>query len=128
MCSLIVELGLLALNSRRLGQTIGRPLHEGSTGLLYRFGVQGTGIAAPLLLTVAPMLAGRQPSRWRAALSSLLALSGGIIFRYVMVVGGHRSADDPQATFELARRGSQEPTKPITDGHARPAAPSWDGG
>ncbi len=124
MCSLVVELGLLALNRRRLGQTIGRPLREGSTGQLYRFGVQGSGIAAPLVLTVVPMLAGRQPSRWRAALSSLLALSGGFMFRYVMVVAGHRSADDPQATFELARRGTKESTESTIDVNAHRVAPS----
>jgi formate-dependent nitrite reductase membrane component NrfD len=124
MCSLVTELGLLALNRKQLGQRIGTPLREGSTGQLYRFGVQGTGIAAPLVFTVAPMLAGRKPSRWRAALSSVLTLSGGFMFRYVMVVAGHRSADDPQATFELARRGSQEFNEPITDEDAHEVAPS----
>ena len=122
--SLATELGLLSLNRKRLGSTIGRPLSAGSTGRLYRFGVHGVGIIAPLVLTAVPMMTGLRPSRRRTALSSLLALSGGVMFRYVMVVAGHRSADDPQATFELTQRGSQHSIDPISGVEARPDRPS----
>jgi hypothetical protein len=31
-------------------------------------------------------------------------LAGGLMFRYLMVMAGRASADDPQATFEFTRR------------------------
>jgi hypothetical protein len=50
----------------------------------------------------------RLPPRLVAGVSSALTLAGGFALRYVMIVGGRNSADDPQATFEMtAARPSQ---------------------
>ncbi|MDQ3328069.1 MAG: polysulfide reductase NrfD [Chloroflexota bacterium] len=123
VCSLVAELGLLTVNRKRLGAAIGRPLRAGRTGRLYRYGVHGLGIIAPMVLTAVPMVTGMRPSHRRTALSSLLALGGGVIFRYVMVVAGHHSADDPQATFELTRRGREKSVEHSTTDAVRPAPP-----
>jgi hypothetical protein len=52
-------------------------------------------------------------------LSSALTLAGGFGFRYVMVVAGHSSADDAQATFELARNDGA-PSAPAATHNADP--------
>ncbi len=100
---LLTELGMLEAHRRRLGPIIARPLVEGRTGGLYRYGVLGLGILAPLLLQGKSVALGKQPSRPLVALASLLVLGGGYTFRYVINQAGRLSADDPASTFELAR-------------------------
>ncbi|MDP9373661.1 MAG: polysulfide reductase, partial [Chloroflexota bacterium] len=62
---------------------------------------------APLALQAPGVLRGRAPSRPTTALASALTLAGGLIFRYVILYAGRRSADDSQATFALAGAGRQ---------------------
>lgn len=101
--ALLAEVALLAIAHRRLGPTLGRPLNEGRLSRIYRFGVLGTGIGTPLALASRGTLFHRPPSRWLTALGSLLTLAGGFMFRYVMVMAGRASADDPEATFEFTK-------------------------
>ena len=100
--TLATELGLLAASRANLGPTA-KPLIEGRTGKLVRYGTVGAGIVAPLMLGARP--SGDSPGRARArtVLASTLVLVGGFILRYAVVVAGHASADDPQATFETTR-------------------------
>ncbi len=98
----IAEMAVLATWLGSLGPTA-KPLTEGTTGNLLRHGTVGSGLALPLLLqAVSPVLppAVRRPFR---LLSSTLALAGGFLLRYAVVIGGRDSADDPQATFDLTR-------------------------
>ena len=103
----LAELGLLAITQARLGRTLDRPLRQGKTGRAYQIGVLGGGIGVPLGLRLLHRLRGRHPGRAATALGALLALAGGVLFRYVMVYGGKASADDPQATFDYASKDSE---------------------
>ncbi|HZU05928.1 MAG TPA: NrfD/PsrC family molybdoenzyme membrane anchor subunit [Chloroflexota bacterium] len=105
--TLLVELALLVAARLNLGRVIARPLTVGRLGRLYRWGVLGAGLAAPLALQAPGVLAGRPPGRGTAVLAAALTLVGGFLFRYVMVVGGRQSADDPAATFALTRGRDQ---------------------
>ena len=80
-----------------------RPLEHGQLRPLFRYGVMGLGILAPLALKSRALVRGEAPSRPESVLSSLCALVGGYLLRYVMVMAGYASADDPHATFELAQ-------------------------
>jgi formate-dependent nitrite reductase membrane component NrfD len=99
----LTEASLLAITQARLGLALDRPLRQGATGLAYRAGVHGLGLGLPLGLRLLHRLLGRHPGRAATALTSLLTLVGGLLFRYVMVYGGKASADDSQATFEYTR-------------------------
>lgn len=99
----LAELGLLLVAQARLGPTIARPLTGGRLGATYRFGVFGAGIGGPLSLRLLNRLRGRQSGRADSALAAILALVGGLLFRYVILYAGRQSADDPQATFALTR-------------------------
>ena len=106
--ALLTELSLLLLNHARLGPVIRRPLTQGPVGRLYRLGVLGLGIAAPLTLQASGRALGRS-SRLLTGVASALVLLGGLTFRYVIVLAGRHSADDPQATFEMTtRKGEQK--------------------
>jgi formate-dependent nitrite reductase membrane component NrfD len=100
--ALLAELTLLLVHRARLGRVIARPMVEGRVGRVYRFGVLGMGLGAPLALRGGRLLSRRNPSRLVVGLSSTLVLSGGLLFRYVIVTAGRDSADDPHATFEFA--------------------------
>jgi formate-dependent nitrite reductase membrane component NrfD len=102
--SLLAELGLLLALRARLPRIVARPLTGGRLSRLYRFGVLGLGLGGPLALQGTALARRAPPSRPRTALASLLVLAGGFLLRYVMVMAGRASADDPAATFALARR------------------------
>ena len=105
--ALASELSLLLAWLIRLGRTA-RPLRAGRTGALVRYGTIGSGLLAPILL---PSLATRLPGRTGhivSLLSPIMVLAGGFILRYAVVVGGHASVDDPQATFDMTRAHHQE--------------------
>ena len=106
LIALLAELGLLVAARVNLGPVIARPLREGRLGQTYRWGVLTTGISAPLALQASGRFLGGKPERFTAALASILALAGGFLLRYLMVMAGRASADDPQATFEFTRAKS----------------------
>lgn len=97
---LISEAALLAIFLRSLGPTIVRPLREGTLGRIHRVGVLGFGIVMPLVLHAMSRL-NENSSRMLILISSVFTLIGGFCLRLVMVLGGHASADDPEATFEM---------------------------
>lgn len=99
--ALLAELGLLLALRRGLGPTIGRPLRHGRLARVDRL-VLGLGLAAPFGFQGPAALFGWRQPRGLTALASALVLGGGYLLRYLMVVGGQESADDPAATFELA--------------------------
>lgn len=99
--ALIAESSLFAAWSEGLGPTA-RPLTRGATGRLVRHGVSGAGVAAPLLVQAVGTLLPDRLARRLTAVSSILVLGGGLALRYAIVVAGGDSADDPDATFELA--------------------------
>jgi formate-dependent nitrite reductase membrane component NrfD len=104
LLAMIAEVGLLAAYKSRLSKTVSEPLETGTTGKLHRYGVLAGGIGLPLLLHGFSVLRGKHSPRPVSILASLLVLAGGLAFRYVMVFAGHRSADDPKATFEMTRK------------------------
>jgi formate-dependent nitrite reductase membrane component NrfD len=95
--SLIIEAGLIAASLVRMGRW-GKPLYSKKLAPLFFGGTVLGGILAPFAL-----LSGRE-SRPRGLLASMLALLGGLAFRFAMIEGGRLSARDPQATFTFARR------------------------
>jgi formate-dependent nitrite reductase membrane component NrfD len=96
------ELGLILAARANLGPVLSRPIRQGRLRHVFRFGVLGTGIAAPLLLQLWGLLGGRH-SRLASALASLCTLVGGFCVRYAMVRAGHASAEDPASTFEYTK-------------------------
>lgn len=104
LLSLTAELALIASARAHAGPVISRPLREGRLGGLFRWGVVGAGILAPLAIQLGSVFWRSSSPRWISILSSLLTLTGGFLLRYVMVMAGRASADDPQATFEFARQ------------------------
>jgi formate-dependent nitrite reductase membrane component NrfD len=106
--ALIAELALLVSIKRQVGPVTARPLEHGRTGLLHSYGVLVGGIGVPLLLQAKTVVLGKPPARTMVLVASALVLVGGLVFRYVMVIGGHESAEDPAATFEMTR-GQRRP-------------------
>lgn len=99
--ALLAELALLTAMRLHLGPVLARPLERAPLGVVFRGGVIGAGLVAPLALQAT--LSGRQNAGRRGtAVASALALLGGFLLRYVMIMGGRHSAADPEATFVLA--------------------------
>lgn len=103
LLSLLAELGLLLAARVNLGPVIGRPLRDGRIGQIYRWGVLSAGISAPLLLHIGSLFHRKRSGRSVSVLSSTLTLIGGMLLRYVIVMAGRASADDPAATFAFTR-------------------------
>jgi formate-dependent nitrite reductase membrane component NrfD len=101
--TLLAELGLLLAVRANLGRTLARPLRQGRLAHLHRLTV-GVGLLAPLALQGPSLLRGVPPTRAATAAASACVLTGGYLLRYVMVMAGRASADDPHATFALTRR------------------------
>jgi formate-dependent nitrite reductase membrane component NrfD len=93
------------LHSGRLGA----PLTSGRLGRLHLGGSIGLGIVAPTGLHLLGRALGL-PSRPVTALASVASLVGGFLLKYVVVMAGQASADDPAATFEYA--GGRAPDRP----------------
>ena len=104
LIALIAELGLLLTLRRKLGAVIDRPLRTGHIGQAYNWGVLGMGMSVPLLLHGARTVLGNKLGAWVPALAAVLTLCGGFALRYVMVVAGRASADDPDATFVFTQK------------------------
>jgi formate-dependent nitrite reductase membrane component NrfD len=91
------ELALIAALPSTLGP-LGKPVFKGRTGLLFQAGTIGSGLLLPLLTRLGWKLTRKPTPRTLNMGASLLVLVGGLILRYVWIVAGRASADDPRAT------------------------------
>ena len=102
MVSAAGELVLLGATHANAGP-LGAPLTRGRLGVIHAVGSVGLGIVTPLALHVfASRL--KVPALLRTIISSSLTMVGSLAVKYVIVMAGHASADDPRATFTFARR------------------------
>ena len=92
---IVLEAVLIALSLARMSQW-SRPLFSKEVAPLFVGGTLLGGIAAPFAL-----LTGKE-SRSKSVLASVLALAGGLAFRFAMIIAGRKSADDPEAYFTFA--------------------------
>ncbi|CAA9544570.1 MAG: Formate dehydrogenase O putative subunit [uncultured Thermomicrobiales bacterium] len=98
--TLFAEAAIFIAWRNGLGPT-GRPLGEGATGRVVRLGVVGGGIALPLVLQAVASVTTGGFARILSVVSSVSVLAGGLALRYVVVVAGNTSADDPRATLGM---------------------------
>jgi formate-dependent nitrite reductase membrane component NrfD len=92
---IVLEAVLIALSLARMSRW-SRPLFSKEVAPLFVGGTLLGGIAAPFAL-----LTGKE-SRSKSVLASVLALAGGLAFRFAMIIAGRKSADDPEAYFTFA--------------------------
>src|SRR5215203_109418 len=93
--TLVIEAGLIAASLARMSRW-SKPLFSREVAPLFVGGTLIGGIVAPMAL-----LFGKE-SRSRSVLASVLALAGGLAFRFAIIKGGRISADDPEAYFTFA--------------------------
>jgi formate-dependent nitrite reductase membrane component NrfD len=93
--TLIIEAGLMAASLARMSRW-SKPLFSREVAPLFLGGTLIGGILAPMAL-----LFGRE-SRSKSLLASVLALAGGLAFRFAIIQAGRKSADDPEAYFTFA--------------------------
>jgi len=92
---ILIEAALIAASLIRMSRW-SKPLFSKEVAPLFVGGTLIGGILAPMAL-----LFGRE-SRLKSILASVLALAGGLTFRFAIVKGGRISADDPEAYFTFA--------------------------
>ena len=92
---ILIEGALIGASLIRMSKW-SKPLFSKEVAPLFVGGTLLAGIVAPFAL-----LSGRE-SRSRSMLASVLALAGGLAFRFAIIVAGRQSADDPEAYFTFA--------------------------
>jgi formate-dependent nitrite reductase membrane component NrfD len=97
------EIGLLAAWVAALGP-IRKPLAARPIAPVFRHLVVGAGLTAPLAIRSLQPLAPAPIRRPLELVAALLTLAGGLALRYVVIVAGAASADDPEATFAMTAR------------------------
>jgi formate-dependent nitrite reductase membrane component NrfD len=93
--TLVLEAGLIVASLARMSKW-SKPLFSREVAPLFVGGTLLGGIATPIAL-----LFGKE-SRPRSVIASVLALAGGLAFRFAIIKGGRISADDPEAYFTFA--------------------------
>ena len=93
--TLVIEAGLIAASLVRMSKW-GKPLFSKQVAPLFVGGTLLGGIAAPMALLFS------KETRKKSMLSSVLALAGGLAFRFAIIKAGRISADDPEAYFTFA--------------------------
>jgi formate-dependent nitrite reductase membrane component NrfD len=93
--TIVIEAALIAASLLRMGKW-SKPLFSREVAPLFIGGTILGGIVAPFAL-----LAGKE-TRSRSMLASILALAGGLAFRFAIILAGRKSADDPEAYFTFA--------------------------
>ncbi len=93
--TILIEAGLIAASLVRMSKW-SKPLFSKQVAPLFVGGTLLGAIAAPFAL-----LSGKE-SRGKSMLASMLALAGGLAFRFAMIRAGRISADDPEAYFTFA--------------------------
>jgi formate-dependent nitrite reductase membrane component NrfD len=97
MIAMGTELGLITSLIPILGP-LAKPLFKGKTGMAFTVGSISSGIVLPLLTKIGLRLIRRSAAPNVTIGTSILVLIGGFILRYVWIVAGRTSADDPRAT------------------------------
>ena len=92
---IVIEGVLMALSLVRMSRW-SKPLFSKDIAPLFAGGTLVGGILAPMAL-----LFGKE-SRSKSVLASVLALAGGLAFRFAIILAGRKSADDPEAYFTFA--------------------------
>src|SRR5215216_5144962 len=93
--TIVIEAALIAASLIRMSKW-SKPLFSREVAPLFVGGTLIGSIAAPFAL-----LLGKQ-SRSKSVLASVLALAGGLAFRFAIILAGRKSADDPEAYFTFA--------------------------
>ena len=93
--TIVIEAILIALSLGRMSKW-SKPLFSKTVAPLFVGGTLIGGIAAPFAL-----LSGEE-TRNKSILSAVLALAGGLAFRFALIRAGRISADDPEAYFTFA--------------------------
>ena len=105
--TILVETALIAASLVRMGRW-GKPLFSKQIAPLFVGGTLLAGIAAPFALLFG------EETRGKSILASVLALLGGLSFRFAVVLAGRESADDPEAYFTFAsKENAPEPEDKI---------------
>jgi formate-dependent nitrite reductase membrane component NrfD len=102
--TVLIEAGLMAASLARMSRW-SKPLFSREIAPLFVGGTLIGGILAPIAL-----LFGRE-SRPKSILASVLALAGGLAFRFAIIQAGRKSADDPEAYFTFASGESAPQTE-----------------
>jgi len=92
---ILIEGALIGASLIRMSKW-SKPLFSKEVAPLFVGGTLLAGIVAPFAL-----LSGKE-SRSRSMLASVLALAGGLAFRFAIIIAGRKSADDPEAYFTFA--------------------------
>jgi formate-dependent nitrite reductase membrane component NrfD len=108
----VAQLGLAAAHEALVPERIGRPLRQGLWGRVFRFGVLGGGLIAPMGLRLLAWGSGARLEKVFSALSATLTLFGTLAERFAFVEAGKVSARDPLAYQELTagEPGEARPT------------------
>jgi formate-dependent nitrite reductase membrane component NrfD len=93
--TITIEAGLIVASLIRMSRW-SKPLFSRDIAPLFVGGTILGGMVAPIAL-----LFGKE-SRPKSELASLLALAGGLAFRFAIILAGRKSADDPEAYFTFA--------------------------
>jgi formate-dependent nitrite reductase membrane component NrfD len=93
--TLLIEAGLIAASLARMSRW-SKPLFSREVAPLFVGGTLLGGIVVPMVLLFS------KESRQKSLLASILALAGGLAFRFAIIKGGRISADDPEAYFTFA--------------------------
>lgn len=99
LVAMTTELGLISALAPTLG-SLGKPLYKGKLGSFFLVGTVANGVLVPLLVRLGGKVTRKATTRGANIALSLMVLVGGMILRYVWVVVGRASADDPQAVHE----------------------------
>jgi formate-dependent nitrite reductase membrane component NrfD len=106
------QLGLAAAHEGFTPGRIGQPLRQGLWGRVFRYGVLGGGLIAPMGLRLLAWRSGERLEKVFSALSAILTLLGTLAERFALVEAGKVSARDPLAYQELTagEPGEARPT------------------
>jgi formate-dependent nitrite reductase membrane component NrfD len=108
----LTQVGLAAAHEAFVPERIGLPLRHGRWGRVFRYGVLGGGLIAPMGLRLLAWRSGARMERVYSALSAILTLQGTLAERLALVEAGKVSASDPLAYQELTagKPGEARPT------------------
>src|SRR5215217_1398953 len=92
---ILIEGALIAASLLRMSRW-SKPLFSREVAPLFVGGTLIGGLLAPFVL-----LSGKE-RRSKSIFASVLALAGGLAFRFAIIIAGRKSADDPEAYFTFA--------------------------